>query len=317
MIVSTAIRKIATPVFFFVALAYSEISPLEAQEETNGLTSEEFVIRFSQEIRSACWNKRDKIITFEERNVLCHHGEIKKLEDEDYLHRKYSIAYINSPGGDISHAMTLGRELFRNGTYAVIDQHCHSACGSYLLAGPKRILVTEGTVMSMHTATPRTPIDFVFMKYPTQVREAVDAARSRTSDQGTKDLISFFFEYDEFYEEFVLREMNFFKVISRDVAYTQRYREVVRTLSRRKNDLCKPKSRVTLIIGPEYLNEFKIKTIKAWFPSNREDFLELIPNTAKTDALVFDFDDHPFWLPDEGLLSPSDCWDDVEKINDN
>ncbi|MEM6494098.1 MAG: hypothetical protein AAF650_06925 [Pseudomonadota bacterium] len=235
MTASIRIKAIATAFLFLAALLYSGFSPLKAQEVNSELSSSEFTVRFSKEIRSACLRKRDNIIEFQGRSLLCHHGEIRKIENTDYLRREYSFAYINSPGGDISHAMTLGRELFRNGAYAIIDQHCHSACGSYLLVSPKRILITEGTVMSMHTATPRTPVDFVFMRYPHQVRRAVDAASSGSSSQGTKDLVSFFFKYDKFYDEFVLGEMNFFKVISHDVAYAQRYREVVRTLSRRKD----------------------------------------------------------------------------------
>lgn len=300
-------KSIIWLIVFFLTLSHhhtAESGPTisaRVDEPNKPIGKREFISRNLDAVRRMCWSKSDVVIQLDGRNILCQHGPIVRSETQDYLSRKYSIAYINSPGGDISHAMTLGREIFRNGVYAIIDQHCHSACGSYLLPSPRRIYITENTVMSMHTATPRTARDFIFAKYPAEARAALEGK------PGGKSLIAMFSEYDGFYRDFVIREMDFFKLLVRDVAYVQRYREVVRTLSRRDSYNCKPNGGLYLIIGDKYLEEFGIRSISTWFPENKEEYVRLLPAASRNNALIYDFDDHPFWMPEIGLVKPEYC----------
>ena len=260
------------------------------------------------EIQMSCKGKRDELINVRKIVILCYHGVIEKPANSQENNRKFSIVYLNSPGGDISYSFVLGREIFRNGAYGIIDQQCHSACGSYLLPSPKRIFIADNTAMSIHTASPRTAKDFILMRYSKSFNiESADGKNPRDSHLILNSIEDLMGQYDKFYQEFVLGEMNYFNYIARDVAFAQRYREVYRTLSRRSRYACGPQSGLHLIIGPEYLAEFDIKVIRPWFPSNRADFVALLPNASKTDALIYDFDDHPFWIPGKGMVSPSYC----------
>ena len=260
------------------------------------------------QIRIECTDRRDEIVSLRGVTILCYHGIIYKTSSITEYKRKYSIVYLNSPGGDIAHSFVLGREIFGNGAYALIDEQCHSACGSYLIPSPKRIYIADKTVMSMHTSTPRTAKDFIFMRYPKEVKDLKENIRSSSGILNETDsIVALISEYDRFFQDFVMEEMKYFNYIARDVAFSQRYREVFRTLSRRDPYGCGPQAGLHLIIGPKYLEEFDIRVIRAWFPTDRAEFVALLPNASKTDALIYDFDDHPFWIPGKGLVSSQYC----------
>ncbi len=288
--------------------AFAQTSPRDAAPNFARLHLSDFVLENAEEIVGRCRGTHDEIVMHQGVRVLCYHGIVRATPGVAEYNRGYSIAYLNSPGGDIAHSMTLGREIFRNGAYAIVDQHCHSACGSYLLPSAKRLYITNNTVMSMHTATPRTPNDFVLSRFANELRDIMSGGQTGEGDVDIGErIIPLINEYDSFYREFVIGEMDFFKLIARDVAFAQRYREIFRTLSRRRGYSCKPQAGLHFIIGPEYLDEFNLKTIRAWFPDQRSEFVELMQNTAETDALIYDFDDHPFWIPGMGLVSPQSC----------
>jgi len=268
----------------------------------------EFIEKNVDQIRIECTDRRDEIVSVRGVTVLCYHGIISKTPSVDEYRRKYSIVYLNSPGGDIAHSFVLGREIFGNGAYALIDEQCHSACGSYLVPSPKRIYIADKTVISMHTSTPRTAKDFIFMRHPKELADLKASIRSSSGILDENDsIVPLILEYDSFFQNFVLEEMKYFKYIARDVAFSQRYREVFRTLARRDPYSCGPQAGLHLIIGPKYLEEFDIRVIRPWFPADRADFVALLPNASKTDALIYDFDDHPFWIPGKGLVSPAYC----------
>ena len=269
----------------------------DEQQKFSSNNKSEFITSRVSELKIKCTGKKNELITIQSFEILCFHGEIEPTPIEK--NRKYDFAYFNSPGGDVLEAMAIGRELFRNGAYVIVDQHCHSACGSYIVPSAKRIVMTDDTVISIHTATPRTAKDFILTRYPKGVRGV-----------GQGEIIKLFDQFDNFHRDFVIAEMDFFKSIARDVAYAQRYREIYRTLARRENYACRPEAGLYLIVGPQYLEEFGIKTIRQWFPKEKGIYSELIPASSQNNVLIFDFDDHPFWVPAKGQVKPEDCLKD-------
>ncbi len=267
-----------------------------------------FIQENLNEIVSECKNRKDIIIRLRDVDILCYHGVISRNEEIEIYNRDYSIAYINSSGGDIKFSFELGREIFRNGTHAVIDGHCHSSCANYLLPATHKIYITNNTVISMHTSLPRTRDDFVRVRFP----EEYQSIRERIRTEGPNpEVLSRYIEltdrYDHFYNEIVIAESLFFKSINTDIAYTYRYREIYRTLQRRENYNCKPRAGLHLLIGPDFLQEFKIQTIRSWFPDDRAEYVNLLPHSSANNALIYDFEEHPFWLPENGLMISREC----------
>ncbi|MEM1197012.1 MAG: hypothetical protein AAGH57_12970 [Pseudomonadota bacterium] len=269
---------------------------------------ETFALENFQALISACQLQNNVIVDFRGAFVLCLHGSLDASDETRGKHRKFDLVYINSPGGDLRSAMKLGREIFANGAYGIVDQHCHSACGTYIIPSLKRLIINDDTVISMHTNLPRTPNDFVKTRYPREYsRLKKNVSKSGPTAETVEQLLALASQYDDFYKKFVIAEIDFFKAINTDVSYTIRYREIFRTLEKRKDYRCKPEGGLHLIIGPRYLDEFNIKAIRSWFPTDKAEYAALLQNTSETDTIIYDFDDHPFWLPDRGFVQPQDC----------
>lgn len=273
-------------------------------------SKKEFIANHLAEIKAYCKGKNDVVASLMGRNVYCLQGSIRKLKNIEQNNkmgrRKYSVAYINSPGGDIDWAIEIGKEFHDNAAYVIVDQHCHSSCANYLIPSARRLYITNRTAITMHGSLPRVISKFVGIRFKNEMREAL-AGKKNTDLQALRAEQESAF--DEYFELNVLREINFFRYIGKNEAYITRYQEIRRTLEKRKNYKCDPEKGLYLVVGPEYLKEFRIRTIREWFPVEKSEYAELLPNSVKNNSLIYDFDEHPFWLSGKGLVSPQYCLD--------
>ncbi len=259
-------------------------------------------------IRNLCDSQRNVVEDMDGEVILCYHGFIGATDELDEYARDYSIVYMNSDGGDILTAFKLGQEIFRNKAYVIVDRGCHSACGGYVIPSSRKLYIADNTVISIHSTIPRTRLGFVSTRFEGRMSEfRAEMQNGSLSSQSTIELVGLLRQYDEFYENFILRELEFFRAVNKDTAFVLRHREVYRSLRRRSNYSCKPESGLHLVIGPQYLDEFGIKTVREWYPSNKVNLIPLLGDISETDALIYDFDDHPFWMPERGLVSPQEC----------
>jgi hypothetical protein len=281
-----------------------------------------FIDKNLAEIQTKCRYKFNELIRVKGNNILCIDGKIIAKKENAKNNKpspatasnsagkpgKYQIAYVYSPGGDIKAAMEIGLDIHRNRAILIVDKHCHSACGNYLIPAARRIYMTDNTVISQHGSLPRSLWDYsrIRMRAKYKGEKKLDI-----KDIDFKALMATVRETTRGYaahaKQHFLPEFEYFISILSDEAYITRFREIRRTLAKRKNYNCAPKKGLTLIIGPEYLKEFRIKTIREWFPENKADYVKLLEKTSINYSLIYDFDDDPFWLSGSGLVKPGSC----------
>lgn len=290
---------------------------LETQSDTS-LTKEPvpdkklaFILENELKIQHAC-NQRKGVIKINDTSILCFDGYIEKTHLEPVITGKepFSIAYINSGGGDVLAAMTLGRKIHNNDAYLIIDKNCHSSCSNYLIPAAKKLYITDNTVITMHGNPPRNKLGFI---------GSVLRAEGIKREDVVKDMSILFDrlnnkkDYQKHVKEFVLVEVKYFSYIGINEAYVTRFNEIKRTLKVRKNYVCNPPKGLFLIIGPEYLNEFYISVVRPWFPHDKSKYVELLSGYEDNYSLLFDFEEDPFWLSGRGLVSKQDCYIKAEE----
>jgi hypothetical protein len=280
-----------------------------------------FIDKNLGEIQTKCRYKFNELIRVKGNNILCIDGKITAKKEtaknnSDPLATaantgekagKYQIAYVYSPGGDIKAAIEIGLDIHRNRAILIVDKHCHSSCGNYLIPAARRIYMTDNTVISQHGSLPRSMAEYSRNRLNAQFKGDKKNIKDLDRQALAQTIDKIVFGYAEYVEKHFLPEVEFFTSILADEAYITRFREIRRTLAKRQNYLCAPKKGLTLIIGPEYLKEFRIKTIREWFPENKADYVKLLEKTSINHSLIYDFDDDPFWLSGSGMVKPGSC----------
>jgi len=269
----------------------------------------EFIDTYIGEISDLCRGKKNIVVTYKDEPVLCIWGSIRaQVNDRNSAYGKanyFQIAYVSSPGGDIEAAIEIGLSINKNEATLIVDQHCHSACGNYLIPAARRIYMTDNTVISIHGSLPRSLYDFV------NTRRRAYKADSKDKEAYIKEISAKISElvslYPQYVENELWKEIRFFADILKNEAYITRYFEVLRTLNQWKGYRCVPDKGLYLIVGPEYLKEFNIKGERLWFPDNPHQYLELLKKTKIKYSFIYDFDVHPFWVTNKGVVDPKEC----------
>lgn len=271
----------------------------------------QFIVKNEPKIRQSCEQKKE-VIKINDVSIFCFSGLIEKTDAELAIDEKetFSIAYVNSRGGDVVAAMKLGRKIHNNDAYLIVDGRCDSSCSNYLVPAAKEVYITDNTVITMHGHPPRHKWEFA---------ASVLKAKGISKEDVLKDPSIFFDQinkredYEKYKDEIIMAEVKYFLYIGVNEAYVTRFHEVIRTLKFRKNYLCNPPKGLYLIIGPEYLDEFYVSVIRPWFPSDKSEYLEFLSYGLDDYSLLFDFEEDPFWLSGRGLVSKQDCYTDIQE----
>lgn len=111
--------------------------------------------------------------------------------------------------------------------------------------------------------------------------------------------------FKKFADEELSKEFEYFLEIEVHEAYVTRYLEMKRRLRRKENYNCGRMEKLSQVVGPEYLREFNIRTAREWFPEDLAFYVERNPNSSW--ALIFDFQEDPFYVPEMGLVTREAC----------
>ncbi len=263
----------------------------------------QYIEKNIEAVINMCRNKNE-IIYFDKRNILCLTGKITDLKaPPENEFRKYSIVYVSSNGGNGRSAIAIGLELKKNNAYLIVDGPCVSACANYIVPAGLQLYMTDRSIIAMHGSPARNSNDYVDIVF----------RGKGIKKENTPDLLQQFMEesakYKAYEKEYVIPEVEYFSTVEVDENYVTRYVEILRTLKLRKNYICKPEKGVYLIVGPEYLDEFNIRTLRGWFPKNKYDYLKFFSEHELKDySLIYDIDENPFYVSGRGAVTPEDCY---------
>ena len=319
------------------AIADPAVSSPSTDGAGNTLGKAEFIERYLPDIKRGCLNQANVVVRIADRNVLCVFGKISKANMESNApvgperHRKYSIAYVRSPGGVGVIAMAIGKELFDNAAYLIVDGPCYSACANFIVPASRRLYMTDGTVIGMHGTFPRNRYEFARAKLRSssktlpsaelqaEISSVLGKSGSSSNARPSAELQAAFFrvleEFEQHTKDIIIPEVEYFVSIKTEEAYVTRFHEVRRTLDMRDPYRCGPDKGLYLIVGPRYLKEFGIRTIREWFPEDLQVYTQLLPKTKEKHSFIFDFDDHPFWHSKLGAVTPADCMSETTYSN--
>ena len=291
--------------------------PAPTSNGSEPLNKTEFIERHLPDIKRNCFEQSNTVVRIADRNVLCLFGRISATAEapkEQHPHttnRSYSIAYVRSPGGAGQEAMAIGKELFDNAAYLIVDGPCHSSCGNYLIPAARRLYMTDGSIISMHGSLTRNRYKFARLKIDASTEAGQKPSNTAPSEEFRLRILRELDRFDQYVTDSVVPELEYFVSIKTDEAYVTRFYEVRRTLDKRESYRCKPDQGLYLIVGPRYLKEFGIRTIREWFPEDLQTYVRLMPNTKDKYSFIFDFDDHPFWHSSLGAMTPATCSGDA------
>lgn len=276
----------------------------------------EFIDQNIDKIAVACRGKFNIVINVTGENILCLHGSIRETDKDNITgfsgtdimpnsEMTFRTAYVRSSGGDAEAAIKIGKRINQNRALLIVDKHCHSSCGNYLIPSAYRLYMTDDTVISMHGSLPRSFSDFLGVRVRARMRKL--SAEGLTPPSRREMAREFSDKYTEYVDTTLMSEIKFFANLAKDEAYVTRFKEVKRMLNYRPNYHCAPDKGLYIIVGTNYLKEFNIKTVREWFPEDKSDYVDLLPRSRENYSFVFDFDEHPFWLSGKGLVSPVQC----------
>lgn len=297
-----------TMLIFAGGLVVLEMSGIaaSAQSSTDRLSKKEFVEAYASRISESCQRKTNEIIELHGHRILCFHGAVTAAHGAPDS-RRYSIAYVNSPGGASEEALVIGKEMHDNAAYVVVDRYCLSACANYWIPAARRIYMMDNTVIAMHGHLPRYEAKFVRIRAPAGIFE--EARRAPDPSEHLAALLEFGAQFPDYFRDTVIPEIEYFVHIARNEAYVTRYSEVRRSLKRRDDYQCAPNGEqgLQLIIGPEYLDEFGIRSLRTWVPDDLSEYITMLPKSKEHSVFIFGFDEDPFWLPEIGEVTPEFC----------
>lgn len=186
--------------------------------------------------------------------TACFTGVIS--EDKTYQKLKSDLSneiittlHFDSPGGDVLTAITLARALRKSGIKVVVHNYCFSSCANYILPAAHVLAIQRNTVIGMHGSLPRDAI--FYSKTHPDVRKI---------DKSNPDYINKYLKivdsYPGYYLELVTKENKFFTDMLITEQYITRYFELQRNSDVYDSGNCGIIPPITLIIGPEYFNQF-------------------------------------------------------------
>jgi hypothetical protein len=116
-----------------------------------------------------------------------------------------------------------------------------------------------------------------------------------------------FLAFRKHHQDFLAPEAQYFVDIAKSDDFVVRYWEVIRNIQAYAKDMCRGRN-AFLIVGPEYL--YQIASQKAsffWWPSNKNEILDLLRDFSSDTNFVFDMDLMPSWIGGKGFVRHSDC----------
>lgn len=265
------------------------------------------------ELVKACTNADGPITVVP--NGICFDGVISEatkivLLRHIYEYPEYTVV-VNSPGGEVPAALEIGLAFFELETRLIIYGNCNSSCANYLLPAAFRLVVWDNARVILHGSLPRQAPDYLKLKLGhllTRIREegghdddirkssAVGAALNEAMD-----------EFPEYISTDVAQESAFFATIGPDETYLHRYWEAQRNIYRYAQEQCHPETGFILVVGPEYVNEFRITNVEYfWWPPPQE-MVKVAHPKGDRSVVVLDMNLMPSWVPGLGFTSQSDC----------
>jgi len=213
-----------------------------------------------------------------------------------------SAIVLDTQGGDVAASHRIGRRLFRDKARIVVDGECSSSCANYFAPlGHRKLYVTEGSFIALHGVPPRDLWSFV---------DAQRIAAGKTVEELVANP-NLFFEWQRLYpdhvRDVVIPDVQYFADVNVDEAYATRYAEVMRTISMRENYSCTLSGPSLLLIGPQWMRQFRINSQNVRWNANRREMIDALPASVKQQILVIDGDEHPSWIPGRGHVTPEDC----------
>jgi hypothetical protein len=217
------------------------------------------------------------------------------------IEQPWRIMVANTPGGDLQAGLRIGRMLHERLAALIVDTQCLSSCANYLVPGSRYLYVREASVIALHGSAAKDHMTFAAMR-------AAALGYTREDFAANPALaLEIFDQFEGFRRDFVIPEADYFAEIYTSEGYLNRYWEVERTLKFRPERNCRPSAGLFLIPGPVYFEAFSIDVIDMWWPEDRAELLEPIEAYLDTYSVIADFDEHPIWLSQSGLVDPSAC----------
>jgi len=199
-------------------------------------------------------------------------------------------------------SLRIGRRLFTDKVEIVVDGECSSSCANYLAPlGFRRLHVTEGSFVAIHGVPPRDLWKFI---------DAKRVAANKSVEELVADPTLFFSwqeEYPAHVQNIVVPEVEYFASVNVDEAYATRFAEVMRTISMRSNSSCAQNGPALLIVGPQWMRQFRINSRNVWWDEDRRAYIQRLPESVRNHFLVIDGDEYPSWIPGRGFVTAEDC----------
>ena len=255
-------------------------------------------------LRNLCENVNE-IKSYQDQSVLC---LTRKIDHElkgikNLQETKIKFVFANTSGGEINAARKLGLKIHQDEAILIIDKNCHSSCSNYLLPAAALIYIGDEAVITHHGHAARSEKKYALGILKVQERE------TGSSDFSDNDIVEAFKKFPNHVKKNIIPDVEFAATVFTEDLYITRYSEIVRTLKHRDNYTCFPPSPFLIILGPKYFTEFDIFIGRHWFPENKNDYKKLMMGEQDTQTLLFDFDEHPFYVQGRGFVDPKDCYE--------
>lgn len=215
--------------------------------------------------------------------------------------RPFKTVVVDTDGGSASAAMDLGQAIFDDKAVVIIDGSCYSSCANYLIpAAAFRLSVLDGSIIGIHGSPPRDHHRVVGDYLTSKGLTLSDVAKHPHLFQEAAQT------YPDHIDQHIIPEVRYFARILVQEAYVTRFFELQRSINERKILGCQPERGTMLIVGPKYLQMFRIGTDYMWWPEDRSEIIDVFP--SKIDyALIFDTDEYIGWSDTGGFRSAVEC----------
>ena len=291
------LKLIYIPVILFFC-AYTAHSKGSSSLRTNEIIN---IVEANHEAISSACTKIGKIISYKNFEILCVVGFIAS-DNTDTTSKKFDIAFARSRGGDVKIAMEIGKIIHSQDVPLVVSGYCLSSCANYIIPASGRILILKNSYIGFHGTPPRN------------LAEAENAIMKDMIKNGALDFFSenkqSLFDTEnqlEGHRELIHSEVDYYLDIGVDELYATAYHQKLKQ-SRRKNlpSKCRVPHNIYHIMGPEHAEAYGLNVKKSWYPSSQKEFKRFIVDVPGY-SYIFDMDQHPFYVQDEGFIQPEDC----------
>ena len=279
-------------------LAAYALLPSHVTGQTHAMPSEqarEFLEQNTETISHLCTGVNG-LVEIQGQHFLCVTGKIEAGREFD-PELDFQFAYVDSMGGDRVSARHVAREIFENRAYLMVGPSCFSACANYIVPSARAVFMVDGAIIFQHGTKARDSF----------ARAVFAANRKTPGRRPTMDEIEV--ERNIIEQKSIVPEVLFFSQIWKNESYLTRQLHVKQTLDSRPDYKCSvDRKRLMIILGPKYFEKYRIRTLKTWFPPEVSDYASLLDSRIlQSHVGVFDFEEHPFWVPEFELVSSADC----------